>query len=136
MPVGSTSPLPVSAETVVGIRIVDRLCGIHEQCTADGRAAVGVGCLRIHSLGVQVDGQVVIEECRRQVDAGRVALVVAGLHHTVLVGIAEAHAVRHVLEAAADGDVMVSADGRAVDFVLPVSVGEQVIAVCIVVAQV
>ena len=69
----------------------------------------------------------IIEETRCQVHAGRVTIVVRGLERTILMGVANTHAVRHVLEATRQRDIVVGVDTCTVDLVLPVGVGEQVL---------
>ena len=66
----------------------------------------------------------VSKERRREVQAGGVALKLGCLHDTLVVGVAQRNAVRHVLEATRDCDVVVGGNGCAVDLLLPVGVGK------------
>ena len=78
----------------------------------------------------------IIEETRCKVHAGRVTIVVRGFERTFLMCITNTHAVRHVLETTRQRDIVVGVDTCAVDFVLPVGVGEQMLSRGIVVAKI
>ena len=55
-------PLEVAAEiAVLGIAVIDAVCRIHVDGGADG-LTVGIPSLRPHTLGIQVQGQVILEE--------------------------------------------------------------------------
>ncbi len=125
-------PLRVATEILVVDAVVGLhgLRGIHVHCRAYG-STVSVMVLCEHTLGVDIEGQVVVEERWREVEAARVAAEVGGLHDTLVVGEAEAHAVRHVGHAARHGHVVVVGNGCAIDFVLPVGVGEMLHAVVV-----
>ena len=100
----------------------DRLRGVHAGGIADG-SLVGIAVVGIHELAVDVELQVVVEERRVQSDTGRGTLEVGGLQDTVLVGVAHAHAVGHVLQATLYGHVVVVRYGTVEDLFLPVGIG-------------
>ena len=65
----------------------------------------------------------VVEERRVEVDSCGRTLELGSLQDTLLVGEAGRNAVREILKGAGDRDIMVMADGGAVDLALPIGIG-------------
>ena len=104
------------SECIRALRRVHIDGGSH--CTPFGKTAVG-----IHSLTVQVDVQVVIQERRTQVERCRKALEVRCFQNTLLVSIAYRHAIwQRVADSSRHGDAVILTEGRAVYEVLPVGI--------------
>ena len=117
-------PLEIVRE-VGGIRgglVIDALGRIHLGGGPD-RVAVGILGSGVHSLGVEVDVEMVVKERRVEVDGSRSTLEIRSLQDTLLVGEADRYTVRKVLRSTGDSDVVVMADGGAVDLALPVGIG-------------
>ena len=112
----SVVPVP---ESTVGI--VHRLGRVEPDGSAHG-AAVGPEGLLVDALHVHVDGQMVVQELRREAEVGVDALVVAQLGGRLVQVVAEAHAERE-LAAAVHAEVVVRGDTDTVDLILPVGVG-------------
>ena len=115
--VGGAAVVPVE-QGAVGV--VDGLGRVEGDGVADGAGVAPVGVL-VDALDVGVDGQVLVEELRREVDVQVGALVGTGLEGTLVIVVAGADAERE-LAAAVDAQVVVRAQGEAVDLVLPVGV--------------
>ncbi len=81
---------------LVGI-VVDRTRGVKRQCRTNDTTAVGVGIGNKHTLGVQVECQMVIQKRRTQVHCRRSTLHLALEDSTVLQCIAQRYTIRHVL---------------------------------------
>ena len=104
------SPCEIAMEVFeCGVIREDRLRGIHSHSVADG-VGIGIACVRVHELTIDVEFQMVFEERRIQRHAGSCTLVVGCLQNTILVGIAGTETVRHVLQTTLNSDVVVAAD--------------------------
>ena len=116
-------PPPVAVQAV---RVIDRLGRIHPDSAADG-VLVGETVVHIHQLAVEIDKKMVVKEARAEVDRDGLTLKVGGLEGTVLVMVADGHAVRHAEDVAlpypaGHGHVAVNGFTQLVDFLLPVGV--------------
>ena len=85
---------------------------------------INLAVLLIGNLEVDVGSEVLVEELRSDVATERVALVVARLDDTILVGIAKRNAIGTIysLDIAGYREVLLGAERGAIDFVLPVGV--------------
>ena len=93
---------------------------------------VGVLVVRVAALTVEIDGQVLLEETRRQVDGSRGTVHLRADERTVLLGETARHAIREVLaDTAGDAQVAVEGRGDLVDLTLPVGVVEFLYAIFI-----
>ena len=117
---GSYRVLPVTAKFLdVGINRLSwvGIDGCTKHCT------IGIAVVCIHVFCTQVDVQVVVEQRRREVESSSEALEARSLNDTLLVGVTQAHTIRHVLCCTGDAHLMVGADSSAINLVLPVGVG-------------
>ena len=109
-------PVPVGT-----VRIGDGLGRIEGDGTAHG-AAVGPDRPLVDTLQVNVEGEMVVQEFRREVQVGIEAVVVAELDGSLVQVVSDAGAERNLL-AAVETEVVVGGDADAVDLALPVGVG-------------
>ena len=110
-------------EPVQAIAVINRLGRIVVVGGSD-RILVGIGVLRISSLTVQVDSEVVLEESRGKVEGQGPTVHLGSLEGTVLAGVATGDAVRKEgPDTSVQADVAVVGLGVVVDLFLPVSVG-------------
>ena len=94
---------------------------IHGQCCAYN-ATVRIAVIDIHSLGIHIEIQVIIQERRRQTQRSGYTLHIGCLDSTVLICIAERETIRHILRTTRNRNVVIGRDSRAVDLVLPICV--------------
>ena len=95
--------------------------GVHRE-SSTYYTTIGITVVDIHTLTVDIEVEVVIEERWSEVEAGGNTLHVRGFDGTILVGITDRETIRHVLCATRDRDVVVSRNGGTIDLVLPIGV--------------
>jgi len=117
-------PLIITAEVgVLTIAAVDRLGGIHCHSGTNG-TRIGILGVSVHSLEVEVDVQVVVEETGAQAHRSCGTLEVRGLENTLLTGVTHRHAVRkNLTHRTSYRHTMILRESSAVDLVLPVGIG-------------
>ena len=113
-----------SGVTIVarGVTTHNGLCGVHiQRCAGHAR---GVTVADIHTLGVEVEGEVLVEERGIQVHRSGHTMHTVGLNDTITHGITQRETVGHILHATGYREVMVCRNSGAVNFILPVGVIE------------
>ena len=106
------------------VRIVgtDRLCRVKTD-SRTYRIAVSITVLGNHTFQVGIHFQMILKERRSQADRCRITFKLGCFQDSVLIGITERDAVRHVLQSTGNGEIMVCTYGCAEDFFLPVGIG-------------
>ena len=115
------------AVAVEAVGVVHGLGRVILHGRADG-AGIGEAVVHIHTLSVEVDGQVLVQQHGIEAEGQGLTGEVAGLQGTVLVVVADGCAVRHIelgalADLAAHGHVAFQGLGELEDFLLPVCVG-------------
>ena len=103
-------------------------------CTAPDGVGVGETGVAVGLLEVDIEFQVVVEQCGRQRKAAGVARHIVGLEDAVLIAVAERQAVGQHAELAGDAQIVVGTESGLEDFVVPVGVNirveQRLLAVC------
>ena len=90
------------------------LSGIHAEGRTDS-LAVGIDGVSIHTLGIEVHRQMIVEQRWIQVDRGGVALEFTCTQRTFLIGVTQRDAVGQIFQRACQRHVVVVGQGGAVD---------------------
>ena len=109
----------------VSVRVafhIDRLCGVILGSQTDS-CTVGKTVLVVHSLHIQLDVELLVEEVGVQVNGTCQTLHVRSLQDTVFVCIRHRHTIRHMRNGSGYTYIMVGAESRAEYFILPVGRG-------------
>ena len=91
-------------------------------CSRRNSISIGITVVCIHELTVDVELQVILKQRRIEADTCCCTLEVRSLKNTVLVGVADADTIRHILRATLDSDIVVSTYSRTINLFLPVGI--------------